>query len=106
MISAMSLSLSSSGRDEDVSAREGRTAGALELDDRVLRGIADDRDVGILAALDPVDLLGEHAAEHDDSPVRGAEGLDRPVEDDALGLPDDAVLAVEGLQLGGAVAER
>src|SRR6185312_2078089 len=90
-----------SGRCENVllvaaGARLGR---ALEGDDRILRRIAHDGDIRLLATLDALDLLFQHAAEHDDAAIGRAQCFGAAIEHRTLCFPHDAILTVESHQL-------
>src|SRR5579875_21756 len=74
----------------------------VEADDLVGSGIAHERH-RLLAPLDPVDLLGQHAAEQGDATVARPEVLLGTVGDPALRLPRHLVLHLEGQHVVAAV---
>src|SRR5687768_7419893 len=63
----------------------------IDMDDRVLRRIADDAE-RISTSLNDLDLLPQHAPKHYDAAVAMAEMLFGPVDDVTLALPRHRIL--------------
>lgn len=72
-----------------------RWLGCALKGDHVEARVAHHRDGGFLAALNEIDLLGEHPAEEDDAEIARAQALAGPIRNPALGFHDNAVLRKE-----------